>query len=207
VRGARSVYSRLVRSVAEWRSVRALFERETSNTQIARITGIPRTTVRYWRRDRNEAWRLPRDCPVCGDGSLERQSYAHLLGLYLGDGCISRHRRDVFKLRITLDTRYPGVIEECLRAIAAVKGNGRAHRTERRGCVEVASYWKHWPCLFPQHGSGVKHRRGIALAPWQTSIAEAQAGSPPGLHPVGWLSGFEQCASERQDLRLPALPV
>jgi len=171
------MYSSLVRSVAEWQSVRGLIEREANNCEIARITGIPRTTIREWRRHRDESWRPACECPVCGDGILERHSYAHLLGLYLGDGCISRHRREVFRLRITLDTRYPGVIEECVKAIAAVRGGGKANRTKKRGCVEVASYWKHWPCLFPQHGPGRKHWRTIALAPWQTPIAEAHAGA------------------------------
>ncbi|MGH9276638.1 MAG: hypothetical protein ACRD12_00795 [Acidimicrobiales bacterium] len=39
------------------------------------------------------------------------------------------------------------------------------------GCLEVASYWKHWPCLFPQHGPGPKHKRPIILAPWQRRVA------------------------------------
>jgi hypothetical protein len=33
-------------------------------------------------------------------------------------------------------------------------------------------YWNHWPCLFPQHGSGKKHLRPIVLAPWQSTIVE-----------------------------------
>jgi hypothetical protein len=38
------------------------------------------------------------------------------------------------------------------------------------GCVEVMSHWKHWPCLFPQHGPGRKHERRIVLEPWQEWI-------------------------------------
>jgi hypothetical protein len=37
----------------------------------------------------------------------------------------------------------------------------------------VESYWKHWPCLFPQHGPGRKHERRIALVPWQQRIVDA----------------------------------
>lgn len=44
------------------------------------------------------------------------------------------------------------------------------HRQPRKGCVEISTYWKHWPCFFPQHGPGRKHNRPIALAPWQHSI-------------------------------------
>jgi hypothetical protein len=37
----------------------------------------------------------------------------------------------------------------------------------------VQSHWKHWPCLFPQHGPGRKHTRRIALVPWQQRIVDA----------------------------------
>jgi hypothetical protein len=39
--------------------------------------------------------------------------------------------------------------------------------------LDVSSYWKHWPCLFPQHGLGRKHERRIALVPWQQRIVDA----------------------------------
>ena len=32
--------------------------------------------------------------------------------------------------------------------------------------------WKHWPCLFPQHGPGRKHLRPIVLEDWQRTILE-----------------------------------
>jgi hypothetical protein len=39
--------------------------------------------------------------------------------------------------------------------------------------LPAASYWKHWPCLFPQHGPGRKHERRIALVPWQQQLVDA----------------------------------
>lgn len=33
-------------------------------------------------------------------------------------------------------------------------------------------YWNHWPCLFPQHGSGKKHVRPIWLSAWQRALVE-----------------------------------
>jgi hypothetical protein len=39
----------------------------------------------------------------------------------------------------------------------------------------VTAYWKHWPCLFPQHGPGEKHRRAIVLEPWQQNIVDEYA--------------------------------
>lgn len=38
-------------------------------------------------------------------------------------------------------------------------------------CFEVHAYSKGWPCLFPQHGPGVKHNRRIYLADWQQRLA------------------------------------
>ncbi len=37
----------------------------------------------------------------------------------------------------------------------------------------VQNAWKHWPCLFPQHGPGRKHERPIVLEGWQRAIVEA----------------------------------
>jgi hypothetical protein len=38
--------------------------------------------------------------------------------------------------------------------------------------VEVGSYSKSWPCLFPQHGPGPKHERKIKLVDWQQDIVD-----------------------------------
>lgn len=92
--------------------------------------------------------------------------YAYLLGLYLGDGCISEHRRGVYRLRVTLDQRYPLIIAECTAAMAVVLPNRVSH-VACTGCVQIGSWSKHWPCLFPQHGPGPKHLRPIELEPWQ----------------------------------------
>jgi hypothetical protein len=79
----------------------------------------------------------------------------------------------VYKLRICLDARQPLIIDECERAMASVTPGRRVGRQAGRGCVIVGAYWKHWPCLFPQHGPGRKHSRRIELAPWQREIAQA----------------------------------
>ena len=39
-------------------------------------------------------------------------------------------------------------------------------------CFQVSSYSRAWPCLFPQHGPGMKHQRRIWLAGWQQELAE-----------------------------------
>jgi hypothetical protein len=141
-------------------------------THVARELAVPRGTVRDWL-----AGKTPRSagsgcCARCRgpDHQLERlpDAYVYLLGLYLGDGCISAHPRDVFRLRIVLDARYPSVIDRAEAAIRAVHPtNAVGRRLREYNDVEVSCYTKAWPCLFPQHGPGRKHERRIALEPWQ----------------------------------------
>ena len=86
-----------------------------------------------------------------------------MLGLYLGDGCISRCRR-VWHLRITLDKKYPGVIDRCRATIdQLMPGQHASIYPQSKGCVVVSLYSKHWPCLLPQHGPGKKHLRPIRV--------------------------------------------
>jgi hypothetical protein len=112
-------------------------------------------------------------CSRCGaahDFAALPPAYVQLLGLYLGDGCISPHPRSVYKLRITLDARYPGVLEECEDAMAEVMPRSRLNRATYGTWFEIYSYSKSWPCLFPQHGEGRKHERPIVLTPWQRQL-------------------------------------
>ena len=168
-----------MRPHSEVEAVARLIHAGLNDCAIARATGIPRPTVREWRcngahpgHNRMGAFGPSvGGCPICGGDELDSQSYAYLLGMYLGDGYLASHPRNVFRLRIVLDARYPGIIDECARAMKAVRGEGgRVSFTNCPGCVEVGCYWKHWPCLFPQHGKGPKFRRTIELEAWQDWI-------------------------------------
>ncbi|GAA1554342.1 hypothetical protein GCM10009804_09010 [Kribbella hippodromi] len=140
-----------------------------SLSSVSKRLGISRAALREW-RDCVGRPGYPSVCPRCAGGPLDGAQYAHLLGLYLGDGCLSRHRRDVYALRIACDGVYPRLIDEAERAVAAVNPRRPVHRVRAVGYISVVSYWKHWPCLFPQHGPGPKHRRTITLADWQREL-------------------------------------
>ena len=123
----------------------------------------------------------PPDPTLCADVPALGASYSYLLGLYLGDGHLSRGARDVWKLRVTLDKRYPGIIAACGAAIADIRSRPSG-RVRKPGCYDVYSYWKHWPCLFPQHGPGPKHRRRIQLVRWQAELVNR--------YPVAFVTGL-----------------
>lgn len=153
-----------------------------NNCEVARRTGVSRPTIREWVNGR-----LPRSyapgsseglCKRCGGNEhhFDRlpADYVYLLGLYLGDGSIATHPRDVYRLRITLDVRYPEIVRECAAAMQTITPHNRVNRQLRPcNCYEVNAYSKSWPCLFPQHGPGVKHSRPIFLSRWQQELAEA----------------------------------
>lgn len=149
--------------------------------RIAAQTGLPVRTVTDWLAGRTpRGWRdkHPVRCERCGAAShliSDAPAYAYLLGLYLGDGYVAPHPKRVFRLRITLDAAYPGIVDSCRRAIGAVLPGNKILTLQRKGCVEVGAYSKGWPCLLPQSGPGLKHARPIVLAPWQRFYAEEHA--------------------------------
>ena len=118
---------------------------------------------------------VPRDVTACVDERELGAAYAYLLGLYLGDGMLSTGRRNVWHLRISLDAKYPQIVGRGQRAIADVSER-RVGAVARPGCVEISAYWKHWNCLFPQHGGGRKHERPIRLEGWQRSVVVTHPG-------------------------------
>ncbi|HEY7053873.1 MAG TPA: hypothetical protein VH496_17330 [Mycobacterium sp.] len=164
-----------LRSAEEFDEVQHLIAAGLNDCAIARQTSIPRPTVQNWRR-RPQVRRRARggsDCGMTHDFSgLPAAAYCYVLGLYLGDGCISRSRR-VWRLRIVLDTKYPGIIDRCREAIDILMPGKKAAVLPRpSNDTEVSLYSKHWPCLLPQHGPGKKHMRRIVLEPWQDRLVK-----------------------------------
>jgi hypothetical protein len=150
----------------------------------ARIHGVAVKTIRRWRR-LYQRHGLPRggesasvgvSCPRCDGVPLDERAYAHLLGWYLGDGCLAKARRGVFVLSICNDASYPGLNEEVMASMVACKPGSTARQRSHPGASVLELGWKHWPCLFPQHGPGRKHTRRIALEPWQREIVERHPG-------------------------------
>src|SRR5436190_3377960 len=152
-----------------------------NDCEISRRTQIPRSTVRDWRRPTYVSRReTPLEtCPRCWRPAKPMrytpEDYAELLGFYLGDGCISDGARTQ-RLRITLDAKYPGIIESARTLLSRCFPENPVDVVPYRqgDCFAVSVYSSHLGCAFPQHGPGRKHERSIVLEPWQRSIVDAE---------------------------------
>jgi hypothetical protein len=188
-----------MRSSAQIRAVFELKSRGLSDGEVTTLTGVPVDTIRLWRKRQSSA-RVQRAlhpnewCGNCGATqhdfrSLGAPAYAYLLGVYLGDGCLTRWRGS-WTLRVALDDGYPGIIADCCASIEQLRGERPTFRPDARAmrCVYVESAWRSWPCFFPQHGPGRKHHRKIELLKWQQAIVDAQPGAflRALIHTDGW---------------------
>lgn len=149
-----------------------------NDCEVSRRTGIPRTTVRDWRKPRYQPVGDPiphGPCARCwGDGrhlAFKPVDYAELLGLYLGDGHLVRLAR-TWKLRLFLDSRYGGIVSETRELLGrCFPYNSTGTLLAHQGRMTILSvHSSHLPCLFPQHGPGLKHQRRIRLEQWQDDI-------------------------------------
>lgn len=186
-----------------------------SDREISQFTGVPINTIRGWRNRRFLRRSLSdvenEDCckrcagPMHDLSALPAEAYAYLLGIYLGDGCLTRNGSS-WQLRVYLDSSYLGIIEEVCQAMYAIKSDRRPSVWPRPGdnCVTVQCTWRPWLCLFPQHGPGRKHTRHISLADWQADIVDLAPGQfVRGLiHTDGW-RGINRVHSKGRDYEYP----
>lgn len=141
--------------------------------EISRRLGVPRPTIADWVIGKTPQRRHGGCDTCCNEDHRFNElgpTYVYLLGLYLGDGYIAKHRRNVYRLRIFLDDKYPLIIEAAAGAMGEVAPHNKVGRLQRKGHSELSAYSKSWPCLFPQHGLGKKHTRSIVLSDWQKRV-------------------------------------
>ena len=80
-----------------------------------------------------------------------------------------------------MDARYRSIVDRCKNAVREVADH-KAANVPAKGYVEIYSCWKHWCCLFPQHGAGRKHHRPIRLEDSQLALVER--------HPSEFITGL-----------------
>jgi hypothetical protein len=147
-----------------------------NDCEVARRTGLSRTTIRDWRRPRYRPRGPVRSpCPRCWSPSLhmsfEPEDYAELLGLYLGDGHVVQLARTC-RFRLFLDSRHTEIVLQSralLRRCFPHHAVGTVLGHEGRMTV-LSVHSSHMCCVFPQHGPGMKHTRAIRLEAWQKTL-------------------------------------
>ena len=163
------------RDQADYEAAIALIASGLGDTDIARTTGIPRSTISAWRHGRGSGFH--RRLATAGPWWRPRRpaDYSYLLGLYLGDGCIQTSRGAFASIVITLDASYPGIVETAAGSLVACFPDGRVRRFLRSQGSVVAVQLSHpaLPFAFPQHGAGRKHLRPIDLTDWQRMTTTA----------------------------------
>ena len=165
-----------------YEAVSALFKTGQSDYEIARLTGVPRSTVQKWRHkprsDRRAATSL-------ATWSVEDPvAYSYVLGLYLGDGhIVVRNGRPRF-MRVYLDAKYEQLNQEAAVAIAQVFAPAAVHRYDWGDANRTILQVSHKALLvaFPQYGPGKKHDREIELTEWQRELTHA--------HPAALVRGL-----------------
>lgn len=179
-----------MRSYDEYKRILLLWEEGFNKSEIERRTGIPRPTIydcikRYGSLHNLITYEQAHEHPILfkiltsemgGDHRQILEAYAYLFGLYLGDGNIVKARR-IYRLRVTLDAKYPGIINRCVQAGQTLLpdnqiGVQNRYREDRVNCVDVSIYHKDLLLFFPQHGEGRKHTRKIELEAWQQKIVD-----------------------------------
>jgi hypothetical protein len=159
-------------SRSDFEAAMSLMEVGRGDGEIARVTGIPRSTVSAWRKGRGSALHHRMISATPGWRPSTPETYCYLLGTYLGDGCLSVQSEGSACLIIVLDSRYPVVVAEVETAIRQVLPDASVLRHARAGESAVAVHARHpaLPFVFPQHGAGRKHLRTISLAGWQLEL-------------------------------------
>ena len=107
--------------------------------EVAEITAVPIGTIRKWRTGARRGARKARraDCPRCTGRPLDEPAYSYLLGLYLGDGWLTRGRKDVFALNIACCDDWRGLLAAAQSAMSAVMPMSKVFGVQRIGMTEV----------------------------------------------------------------------
>jgi hypothetical protein len=177
-----------MRTKEEYENVKKLLDEGLNSIEITKLTGLPSSTIRDWRRRPPKSltgeirYRDIVDCENCietltsvkeriiEDETLH-STYSYLLGLYLGDGCISTHPR-TYRLRIALDKKYDKLNEYAKKALEKIFIKNSVCVVYAEGCINLSVYYRGLPNVFPHTGKGKKHDRRIVLEQWQKDILD-----------------------------------
>jgi hypothetical protein len=172
------------RSQADFELAMRLAKEGLRDSEISRVTGIPRPTLSAWRHNRGRRYHDRLATANSRWRPAQPAAYCYLLGIYLGDGCLDVQPRGGASLIVSLDLAYPEIIDTVERSIRIVFSDvavARIFPKDARLAVLRAGH-PALPFAFPQHGAGRKHNRRIILTDWQRALTH--------VHPKELLRGL-----------------
>lgn len=168
-----------MRTLEERRIVKELHAQGKNNSEISRITGISRRTVSdiVLNKFTKRIEKIGEEFDPSKFTEEQEKAYSYILGQYLGDGHISLMRRNVYRLRIFSDCKYPNIIQEIKDKMSIIlpentPGSNVYMNNGKTSCDSISIYSKKIKNMFPQHGEKEKHSRLIKLELWQQNIVD-----------------------------------
>ena len=163
--------------------VKSLFEDGKNKSEISRITGIPRGTLKQWiqptyirKTDKPRNSYSPiTDFESYLDSEEKKKAYSFILGVYLCDGVISTFKTlRAPSIRLFNDTKYPINTKEWKDKLQIIlpENSVNVHKNRNSNCYIVLAYSRKLLDLFPQYGEGKKHDRKLTLSSWQQKILD-----------------------------------
>lgn len=163
--------------------VMKLLETGMKISDIAKLTGINRSSISNWKcRKGRGTYLTPTEglTPVeylhllrDGWSDVDAEDYSYILGLYLGDGCIYSMPRTKI-ITFTLDKKYPKLNEYTVEVLGRFFNKKPLicdrSKQNRGNAIDIKICSSKLDLIFPQHGRGVKHRRSITLSDWQINL-------------------------------------
>jgi hypothetical protein len=164
-----------LRAQADFDLATTLMGEGRRDSEIARLTGIPRSTINAWRHNRGRRYHERLAIATPGWRPVQPAAYCYLLGAYLGDGCLNVLPSGGASLLISLDLSYPAIVDAVDRSIRTVFPDVAVARVlpKDAGLTVVRASHPALPFAFPQHGRGRKHQRAIHLTEWQRELTHA----------------------------------
>lgn len=192
-------------TIAEYNEAIELLKLEPNMMEVSRQTGINWNTLRNWKLGKSKSYeefylnkvlqqpthrreiKNPIEYLASLNSSLVPENrnayYSFILGLYLGDGCISKNKS--FSLDIYLDKKYDKMnkyVSFCYGELFGRKATitDRSTHNSNSNCIVVKYSNPNLDILFPHTGVGMKHLRKIELHEWQKEI----------INPIEFIKGL-----------------
>lgn len=156
------------------------YEQNYKISYLSKIYSVPRATILYWLKSNIlNTIKIKHNTnnktieSIYEYISKNYKEYSFILGLYLGDGCITENGRNEtsYKLRISQDNKYPKVVNTIQTKLSEFFGK-ESKLVENKGCFHITIYDKYLPYYLPQHGKGFKHDRDVKLNEFQRKIID-----------------------------------